>query len=153
METKDIAELFVTATGKIEFYWNFYTVTALALIGWLVSTKKALAPRVKVLITAGYLAFVLMNVIGLYGAYTFAEALREDLLLSAKATPDILQNAQEVLSRRSFEGQKKLVFAIHVLVGAFVLFAVWFGRLGEDFSGDEERPNKAKPADAENRRG
>ena len=25
METKEIADLFVTATGKIEFYWNFYT--------------------------------------------------------------------------------------------------------------------------------
>ena len=45
METKEIADLFVTATGKIEFYWNFYTVTLLALIGWLVSTNKALVLR------------------------------------------------------------------------------------------------------------
>lgn len=153
MDTKDIAELFVTATGKIEFYWNFYTVTVLALIGWLVSTEKALAPRVKVLITVGYLAFVFMNVVGLYGSYTFAEALREDLLLSVKATPDVLKNAQEVLSHRSFKGQKQLVLAIHVLVGAFVLFAVWFGRLGEELSGNEKRPKKANSADAKNQRG
>mgnify|MGYP005666099343 CR=1 FL=1 len=86
-----------------------------------------------------------MNVIGLYGSYTLAEALRQDLLLSAKATPDVLKNAQEVLSHRSFEEQKKMVLAIHVLVGAFVLFTVWFGRLGEEFTGKENRPYKANP--------
>lgn len=138
MDTKDIAELFVTATGKIEFYWNFYTVTVLALIGWLVSTKKALGPRVKVLITVGYLAFVFMNIIGLYGSYTFTEALREDLLISVKSTPDVLKNTQEVLSHRSFEKQKQMVLVIHLLVGAFVLFAVWYGRLGEESSANEK---------------
>lgn len=38
METKDVADLFITATDKIEFYWNFYVVMLLALTGWLVST-------------------------------------------------------------------------------------------------------------------
>ena len=88
MDTKDIADLFIAATGKVEFYWNFYTVTLLALIGWLVTTKKILRPGLKSLITVGYLVFVLMNILGLWGSYTFAEALRQDLLIAAKAAPE-----------------------------------------------------------------
>jgi len=138
MDTKEIADLFVTATGKIEFYWNFYTVTLLALIGWLVSTKNALRPRLKILVTVGYLAFVLMNVIGLWGSYTFAEALRQDLLISVKTAPDTLKNAQAVLFERSFESQRMLALVIHAILGAFVLSAVWFGRLGEQASNPDE---------------
>ena len=61
MEIRDIADLFIEATGKIEFYWNFYTVTVLALIGWLVSTDKVLRPGLKSLITVGYLVFALRS--------------------------------------------------------------------------------------------
>ena len=131
MNIKEIADLFVISVDKIEFYWNFYTVTLIALIGWFVSTKKSLGPRLKLLISAGYLVFVFMNLIGLSSSYTFAEALRQDLLISAKAAPDTLRNAQAVLTERSFEDQKTLAFLIHAILGGFVLLVVWFGRLGE----------------------
>lgn len=80
MNEKDVADLFINATEKIGFYWNFYVVMLTALIGWLVSTKTALSTSLKSLITVGYLVFVAMNIVGLYGSYTFAEALRNDLL-------------------------------------------------------------------------
>ena len=132
MTTKDVADLFITSTGKIEFYWNFYTVTVLALIGWLVSTKRALVLRVKVLVTIGYLVFVAMNVLGLYGAYTFAEALRLDLLAISGSDAETLENARDVLSERSFNVQKRIVVPIHLLVGSFVRSVVrsaWRGSL------------------------
>lgn len=131
MEVKEIADLFITATGKVEFYWNFYTVTLLALIGWLVSTKKVLASSLKLLITAGYLIFVLMNLIGLWGSYTFAEALRLDLLSAAKTMSDKLKNTQAVLLQRSFESQKIFAIFIHAVLGALVLSVIWVGRLGK----------------------
>ncbi|PKG98577.1 hypothetical protein [Paraglaciecola sp. MB-3u-78] len=131
METKDIADLFIAATGKIEFYWNFYTVTLLVLIGWLISTKKILRPGLKCLITVGYLVFALMNILGLWGSYTFAEALRQDLLIAAQSAPDTLKNAQTILSKSSFSKQKVSVLIIHGVLGVFVLSVIWFGRLGE----------------------
>jgi hypothetical protein len=134
MDIKDIADLFIAATGKIEFYWNFYTLTLLALIGWLVSTRKVLGPGLKSLITVGYLVFVLMNILGLWGSYTFAEALREDLLIAASAAPDILGNTQAVLSERSFASQRILALMIHTILGVFVLSVIWFGRFGESAS-------------------
>jgi hypothetical protein len=137
MEIRDIADLFIEATGKIEFYWNFYTVTVLALIGWLVSTDKVLRPGLKSLITVGYLVFALMNVLGLWGSYTFAEALRQDLLIAAEAAPDTLENARAVLSQNSYDNQKILALFIHAVLGAFVLSVVWFGRFGESASGSD----------------
>jgi hypothetical protein len=134
MDTKDIADLFIAATGKIEFYWNFYTVTLLALIGWLVSTKKVLRAELKSLITIGYLVFVLMNILGLWGSYTFAEALRQDLLIAAEAAPDTLRNAQAVLAKGSFSGQRILALVIHAVLGVFVLSVIWFGRFSESAS-------------------
>ena len=131
MDTKEIADSFITAAGKIEFYWNFYAITLIALIGWLVSTKKVLGPRLKLLISVGYLVFVFMNIMGLSSSYTFAEALRQDLLVSVKAAPETLKNAQAVLSEKSFENQKALATAIHAILGAFVFSVIWFGRLGE----------------------
>ena len=131
MEIKDIADLFIASTGKIEFYWNFYTVTLLVLIGWLISTKKTLRPGLKSLITAGYLVFALMNVLGLWGSYTFAEALRQDLLIAAQSAPDSLKNAQAILAKSSFSEQKVAVLIIHGVLGVIVLCVIWFGRLGE----------------------
>jgi hypothetical protein len=131
METKDIAELFIIATGKIEFYWNFYTVTLLVLIGWLISTKKRLSPGLKCLITVGYLLFAIMNILGLLGSYTFAEALRQDLLIAAQSAPDSLKNTQAILSDSSFSKQKITVLIIHSVLAVFVLSVIWFGRIGD----------------------
>lgn len=172
METKDIAALFVTAMGKIEFYWHFYTVTLLALIGWLVSTNKSLGLRLKLLITVGYLAFAAMNITGLISSYSFAEALRKDLqcsvdaqaalprndlLPSAQATAEVLcphpspsaraafdslTNTRQALATVSFARQKQAVFVIHALVGACVLLAVWLGSFFETSSPGDSQRHK-----------
>ena len=134
MDTKDIADLFLAATGKIEFYWNFYTVTLIALIGWLVSRKQPFQPKLKLLITVGYQAFVLMNVLGLLGSYTFAEALRLDLLAAPQAVPDSLVHARDVLNKHSYDDQKILAMVIHAVLAVFVLGVIWFGRFGEKSS-------------------
>ena len=98
---KDIADLFVTATGRIEWYWNFYVVMVIALVGWLVSKDNPLTHQLKVTITIGYVVFVLMNLYGLWGSYTFTEALRMDLLAAAN-DQNQLQHARAVLTQHSF---------------------------------------------------
>jgi fucose 4-O-acetylase-like acetyltransferase len=129
MDLKDVVGLFVTATAKIEFYWNFYVVMLIALIGWLVSVKKPLSTSLKSLITVGYVVFIAMNVLGLYGSYTFAEALRTDLLSmeGAKALP----HTHKVLQTHSYVGQRTGMFWIHAIVGVAILLVVWLGHFGE----------------------
>ena len=108
MEARDIADLFVTAIDKIEFYWNFYTVTLLALIGWLVTTKQALDRGLKLLLSVGYLIFVAMNLTGLWGSYTLAEALRLDLLAATADHAQRIEHARNVLAGRFRFGNRDL---------------------------------------------
>ncbi len=129
MAAEDVADLFITATDKIEFYWNFYVVMLIALIGWLVSTKRPLSISLKLLITVGYLVFVSMNILGLYRSYTFAEALRIDLLAMEGAKA--LANTYDVLQSHSFIRQRTATFWIHSIVGLAVLLVVWLGRFGD----------------------
>lgn len=55
MDTKDVADLFITATDKIEFNWHFDAVMLIALIGWLARLPKhPLAASLTLVITVGY---------------------------------------------------------------------------------------------------
>jgi cytochrome b len=128
VEARDIADLFVTAIDKIEFYWNFYTVTLLALIGWLVTTKQALDRGLKLLLSVGYLIFVAMNLTGLWGSYTLAEALRLDLLAATADQAQTIEHARNILAGRSMEAQRTLAFVIHGVLAMLVLGVIWLRR-------------------------
>jgi len=128
MEINDIAKLFIAAVDKVDFYWNFYTLTLLAMIGWLVSTDKPLTRPLKQLISFGYLLFVAMNIRGLLGAYTLAEAIRQDLLAAASADPGLMRHTQAVLAQHPYDGAPLMVGTIHALLGAVVLAVIWRGR-------------------------
>ena len=123
---KDVADLLLQATERVDFYWNFYVVVVIAIIGWLVSLKKSLTVPMKALVSIGYLIVAGMNLIGLYGSYTFAEALRTDILrLTASAS---LPDTRLVLEQHSYIPQRFAAFWIHLLVGAAVLLVVWLAR-------------------------
>ena len=126
---KDVADLLVAARERIDFYWNFYVVVVIAVIGWLVSLKKTLTLSMKVLVSVAFLVAAAMNLLALYNSYTFAEALRTDLLRMAATTP--LTDTRLLLEQHSYLTQRLVAFWIHLAVGATILLVVWFARLSE----------------------
>ncbi|HEX6383638.1 MAG TPA: hypothetical protein VF177_03110 [Anaerolineae bacterium] len=126
---KDVADLLFAARERIDFYWNFYVVVIVAVIGWLVSVKKTLTLPMKVLVSVAYLIAAAMNFLGLYSSYTFAEALRIDLLQMAATAP--LNNTRLLLEQYSYLSQRAAAFWVHIVVGAAILLVVWFARLSE----------------------
>ena len=126
---KEVADLLFAARERIDFYWNFYVVVVVAVIGWLVSLKKTLTPSMKVLVTLVYLIAAGTNLMGLYSSYTFAEALRIDLLRMAADTP--LTGTRVILEQHSYLPQRLAAFWIHLVVGATILLVVWFARFAE----------------------
>jgi hypothetical protein len=127
MTVKDVADLLLAATERVDFYWNFYVVIVIAVIGWLVSLKKALTVPLKVLVSVAYVIAAAMNLLGLYGSYTFAEALRTDLLRMAASAP--LLDTFAILEKHSYAAQRTAAFWIHLVVGSAVLLAVWYAKL------------------------
>ena len=126
---KEVADLLFAARGRIDFYWNFYVVVVIAVIGWLVSLKKTLTLSMKVLVSVAYLIAASMNYLGLYSSYAFAEALRTDLL--RMITTASLTDTRLMLEQHSYLAQRLGAFWIHLVVGATILLVIWFGRFSE----------------------
>lgn len=127
---KEIADLLFATRARIDFYWNFYVVVVIAVIGWLVSVKKTLTLSMKVLVSTAYLIAAIMNYMGLYSAYAFAEALRTDLLRMV-ATASLLADTRLLLEQHSYLTQRLTAFWIHLIVGAAILGVIWFARFSE----------------------
>ena len=126
---KEVADLLFAARARIDFYWNFYVVVIIAVIGWLVSLKKTLTLSMKVLVSLAFIVAAAMNLVGVHGAYTFAEALRTDLLRMAVSSP--LADTRAVLEQHSYLTQRWVAFSVHLIVGVAILLVVWFGRFSE----------------------
>jgi hypothetical protein len=140
---KEVADLLFAARERVDFYWNFYVVVVIAVIGWLVSVNKTLSRSRKVLVSVAYLIAASMNLLGLYSSYTFAEALRTDLLRLAATSP--LTDTRLILEQHSYLSQQLAAFWIHLVVGATILLVVWFAR----FSEPEITTTKATTSSAE----
>lgn len=135
---KDVADLLFAARERIDFYWNFYVVVVIAVIGWLVTLRRSLTFSLKLLVSIVFGIAAGMNLLGLYGAYTFAEALRTDLLRLAAATP--LTDTKFLLEHHSYLNQRIVACGIHLLVGATLLAVVWFARFSEGEANPARQP-------------
>lgn len=129
ISVKEVADLLFAARERIDFYWNFYVVVVVAVIGWLVSLKKTLTIPMKLLVSVAFLIAAGMNLVGLYSAYTFAEALRTDLLRVAAAAP--LADTRLLLEQHSYVSQRMVAVGVHLTLGATILLVIWFGRFSE----------------------
>ena len=127
ISVKEVADLLLEARGRIDFYWNFYIAVVIAVIGWLMSRKLPLTRSMKILVSITYAIAAIMNVLGLYNAYTFAEALRVDLLRIEGTA--VLEETRRLLGGHSYLPLRQVAMAVHLVVGGITLFVVWFARL------------------------
>ena len=58
MSIKDAIDLLFAARERIDFYWNFYVVVVIAVVGWIVTRKEPLTRSTRVLVTVAYLLVV-----------------------------------------------------------------------------------------------
>lgn len=152
MNITDVANLLFAARERIDFYWNFYVVVVVAIIGWLISSKRTLTRPMKALVSIAYVIASTLNLVGLYGAYTFAEALRLDMLRLAAATP--LADTRLFLEQHSYLPQRLAAIAAHLVVGGTMLAVVWFARFSDpDAAGAQAVPAGAAAKRSPPRRG
>jgi hypothetical protein len=148
MSVKEAADLLFAARGRIDFYWNFYVIVVIAVIGWLITLKRPLTSSMRMLVTVAFLTAASMNLAGLYGSYTFAEALRSDLVRLTALAP--LTETRLALERHSYLAQRAAAIWIHLVVGAAIVLGVWFARLpgtsagGRTDRGDREGRERTK---------
>jgi hypothetical protein len=125
VSVKEAIDLLFAARERIDFYWNFYVVVVIAVVGWIVTRKEALTRSTRILVTVAYAIAAATNIVGLYGAYAFAEALRGDLLRMTAGSP--LTDTRLALAQHSYTSQRFWAFAVHLGVGTTILVVVWLG--------------------------
>jgi hypothetical protein len=80
MELKDKIDLCLRFHDKVHFFWRWFGVAMIAIVGWSVSEKGLeLDDGEKVFISFVVMAYILMNVSGLWYSYQLFFAAREDL--------------------------------------------------------------------------
>ena len=124
---KDVADLLFAARERIDFYWNFYVILVIAVIGWMVTVKKTLTVSIKLLVSVAFIIATATNLVGLYTSYTIAEALRTDLLRLGATSP--LTDTRLVLEQHSYVAHRSVALVVQLAIGAAILFTVWYGRL------------------------
>lgn len=129
MTVNDVADLLFAARERIDFYWNFHVVVVIAVIGWLVTVKRALSLPNKALVSSVYLIAAATNLFGLSSSYELAEALRTDLLRIAAATP--LADTRELLQQHSYLAHRTAAVWVHLVIAAAILSAIWLARPAE----------------------
>jgi hypothetical protein len=79
---------------------------------------------------------------GLYSSYTFAEALRSDLL--RMLAESALSDTRIILEQHSYLPQRMSALWTHLAVGAMLLLVVWVARFSEPKSVDENAPGASR---------
>jgi hypothetical protein len=129
MTVNDVADLLFAARERVDFYWNFFVVVVVAVIGWLVTLKRPLPLASRAVVSVVYLIAAATNLFGLSSSYALAEALRTDLLRLAAASP--LADTRAILEQHSYLAHRTAAIWIHAIVAAAILSALWLARTGE----------------------
>src|SRR5687768_2529279 len=123
MSIKDTIDLLFAARERIDFYWNFYVVVVIAIVGWIATRKEPLTRPTKWLVTIAYVVAAATNVAGLYASYALAEALRTDILRITVGSS--LIDTRAILVRHSYPSQRVAALTVHVTVGVTLLTVLW----------------------------
>jgi hypothetical protein len=137
MPIKDAIDLLFAARERVDFYWNFYVVVVIAVIGWLVTRKDPLTRSTRALVLVAYFIASVTNLVGLFGAYALAEALRSDVLRMTVASG--LTDTRVVLADHSYESQRFAAVLVHLGVGATIALFVLTARRDVGLGDSRER--------------
>jgi hypothetical protein len=119
MDLKDKLDLCLRLYDKVHFFWNWYAVGMIAIVGWSASSKEfaCLDAEWKWLISGVYLVYVLMNVSGLLYSYRLFFAARKDLFRSEPS--EDLESVSTILNT-----MKKMRFPLFLLAIPYALGVV-----------------------------
>ena len=79
MELKDLLDLLERLEGRVNAYWNFYSVAVFAVAGWLVAKEKFLSARSAILIALGLSAFFFANLGVIHSAERRIAAVEQEI--------------------------------------------------------------------------
>lgn len=94
MELSDITTFYLSTQSTIDQLWEFFVISHLAIIGWLVSVNEEHIHRARAILTLFYSCLLAGLLLFFFEAYTELEMMHNDLLfiLNQKNTADVIED-------------------------------------------------------------
>lgn len=129
LSPKNLADFILKLAEQINFHWNFYVVSNVAIIGWLLSLNNNPPLSLKILASVVIAIFFALNLTGLLRNYIFLQAA----LLEFKSIVNEVQFKTRDLPQRinnlSFDGYKCRLWLTHAVVNIGVIAVLWSDKL------------------------
>ena len=111
--------VFFEARQDIQFFFNFYVVVLVVVIGWLI-THRDLAWYFRIFLFVGLGVFIGMNLVGLCNSYEILEAAQKDLKGTSPAdNPNIVKALQDFTIRRP------VVYTMHGIIDLLAIALIF----------------------------
>jgi hypothetical protein len=128
MPLKDLLDLLEKLEGRVNSYWNFYSIVVFAAAGWLVTKNTSLAPQAVIFIAIGMSAFFIVNLSVINFAERRIAAVEDEVRLltetgAAVSSPLFLRH----LRRLSIPHRSRYTFLFHLTID-FSLLALLYAR-------------------------
>jgi hypothetical protein len=124
---KDLVDIILKLADQINFYWNFYVIANIAMLGWLLSLNANPDWQLKAAVSIAFIIFIALNITALIRSYIFLQAA----LLEFKAMDLSFRtiNLPNQISRLSFSGYKYRLWVTHTVVDVFMIAILWSDKL------------------------
>ena len=125
IEDNDVFELFFKLLNGVGFYWNFYVVGVLAIIGWILSADSPPATEIRAVVTGGFVFFIAYNLFALRWRYEWLDLITSEL--KQRVSPCIFKEQAlcDRVEKLSFGFSNHYALGIHAMVDVALVCLVW----------------------------
>ena len=132
MKEIDALDIFFKAEDGIRFYWQFYVVGIVALMGWLISLEHNLTRGLKLLVSIAFLLFMAMNITGLLNSYVLINAAQNDVSNMLRSIEGSSTKDTEIINViLKMWYPKSIIWWLHGIIDSIMVLAIWSDTIWE----------------------
>ena len=127
IDTPTVIDIFLKVTDRVGFFWNFYLLAVIAIVGWLLSSGRTLTRYTKVLMITAYLLFGAANAFALFDNYSFLRELVGEIQTRTNGQPFESPGLSDKVMglSSSFLAFRWISVAMHVVIDPLLALAIW----------------------------
>jgi hypothetical protein len=123
--TRALLDVIEKLESRLNSYWNFFSVVAIAISGWLITARAVFTVADSSALTVAVVIFFGANLVVIRAATMRLVALEAELNASAQADSFESDALRSNLTMAAMPGRLAGSFILHLAVDAAVLYLIW----------------------------
>jgi hypothetical protein len=133
---KDAIDVTIQLANGVNALWTFYITVLLGITGALLFSSVQLTRSQKIVATVAFSLFAFINWRSLIRTYSLLAAAIDEMKAQAPSADLKSEAFEKSINAVSFSSGSWLPTLFHVVLGAGVLFLIWFNPRGPRRNGD-----------------